>query len=400
MLDETRTKNIGSRHALEAAFGQDLTLLTGDAEMHRWLLLDAAWRCMTTRWVDHGDQPQPLPGDPPATARATTVTSKANGERVTLHAEWDDDEKSWKTTQKYAEQSALYADAEGMFHIWTGCNRRGLTSYHRLTTNEVWAGERPTRRDGWPGAYHLALRNDDARELANRVLTRLIPQRYRERLHEGGEPLRQIAERAPTGRLPSGGLGRMAAIAVLAGWTREQTEPAMRRNGLLMIVEEPELHLHPAWQRETITRLKGIEPELEGMPLQIVASTNSPLVLPSAEPIFDGGATRHWDVSVNLETGAPECREIDVYRRGTADAWLADNVFGMKSGRNAIAEAAIEDAKRICLAREPQLDEANAIDQRLRGALGEQDPFWPRWGHWIETLRKRAAGTNADERGT
>ena len=394
MLNNVAIENLGSNHRLEIEFGSKLTLLTGDADMHQRLLLESAWVLMSTSWPvrDQVGSGRAVPAEPENRARIEALVKDARGETGLLGMRWRPEDNLWaresdgaatmldadgEARPRHARQTALYADSNGDFHVWMGSHKEYGTSYHTVTREEVWTGQRfghPQSR--WRGAVNRASGDED------QAIAALVPRRYRERYTNPERPSTEIADEAP-----EGGVGRMAALAFLGTWAAWRTSDEARYDAMTVFIEEPELHLHPSWQRELMTRLATLEELLDGMPLQVVVITNSPLIAASAEPLFRPETTRHWDISIDRNTGAPKAEQMPLLRRGTADTWLMSDVFGLKTARNTTAEAAIEDAKRVQLSEAPSLAEANAIDRRLRTCLGDDDRFWVRWTYWIEELR-------------
>ena len=376
MLNKVEIANLGSRHALGMDFGSKLTLVTGDADLHQRALLEAAWGCMTSWWVERkGAPPRRGPADPAEPAWAETVVTDSRMKTRRLRIDWDRERQRWTPDSQHAEQTTLLADADGGFHIWIGQNRKHMTAYHRVTRRQVWTGQ--------PGASEAAAYAGGRTTTAfSEMLRTVVPQRYRDRYARPDNPADEIARERPTG-----GVGRMAALAFLASWADARTSDESRGAGMLLIVEEPELHLHPSWERETVTRLTGLEEHLDHTRLQLAVVTNSPLVAASAEPVFDPDTTRHWNVSIDKKTGTPHAESLSLYRRGTADSWLMSESFGLETARNAAAETAILHAKRLQLDERPDLAAATEIDRRLHAHLGDSDPFWPRWTYWMDKLR-------------
>ena len=389
MLKHTEIANLGSKHTLEIDFGSKLTLITGDADLHQRVLLEGTWRCMTSWWIEReGARSQPIPADPAGTGSARALFVDGRGKTQALKSVWNAKNQDWSPYRQYADQTAVYAAADDSFHVWIGWNREHITSYHHVTADEVWRGQAsgPSPRR-WPGADELTEHGGDgATTLASPLLRTLIPQRYLDRYVNPEDSAEAIARKRP-----AGGVGRMAALAFLTAWAYERTIDESLGAGILLIVEEPELHIHPSWQRESVTRLAKIQENLDNTPVQLVTATNSPLVTASAEPLFDPETTLHWNVSIDRETGSPVAEALPVYRRGTADDWLMSNAFGLHTARNDVAEAAIQHAKRLQIEDGPDVAEALEVDRSLRECLGDTDPFWPRWTYWIETLRKTRA---------
>jgi predicted ATP-binding protein involved in virulence len=112
----------------------------------------------------------------------------------------------------------------------------------------------------------------------------------------------------------------------------------------VVLVDEVDLHLHPAWQREVLHRLGAAFPRL-----QIIGTTHSPLVL---------GSVRHEQVRVlRSERGISKILQPPEGTWGrSADQLLASRFFGLKHTRDQAFVTELERAERA--ASEGGLDEA------------------------------------------
>ena len=121
--------------------------------------------------------------------------------------------------------------------------------------------------------------------------------------------------------------------------------------------------------------------------VQLLAATHSPLVLASAEPTFDPEQDAWFDLDLNRGLSRVELRRREFVRHGDVSNWLTSEAFDLKSARSLEAEAAIEKARDLLRSAAPSLEEAQAVDQELRRAgLPDIDPFWVRWGSFMEEL--------------
>lgn len=118
----------------------------------------------------------------------------------------------------------------------------------------------------------------------------------------------------------------------------------LEENRGIVLVDEVDLHLHPAWQREVVPRLARALPNL-----QFVLTTHSPLV---------AGTLR----STNLrlieadESGASVVRRLHEHVHGlSADQILLSSYFGLKSPR---APDAVETLRELAVDAQEGDDEA------------------------------------------
>jgi hypothetical protein len=154
---------------------------------------------------------------------------------------------------------------------------------------------------------------------------------------------------------------------------------------MVLIIDEVEAHLHPRWQRVIVPGLMDAIRELSSaLTPQIHLATHSPLVMASAEPIFNEETDDLHHLK--LEGKGVTLEELPFIRRGTADRWLVSDVFALPSARSVEAELAIKDAKKLQDLDERQIhgDAVQEIHERLVRYLAQDDTFWPRWTFFAE----------------
>ena len=66
-------------------------------------------------------------------------------------------------------------------------------------------------------------------------------------------------------------------------------------------------------------------------------------------------------------------------RLGEVGRWLVSDAFDMASARSIQAEQALKEAADLLAQAQVDHESAKALDARLRGLLGDTDPFWIRW---------------------
>jgi hypothetical protein len=101
------------------------------------------------------------------------------------------------------------------------------------------------------------------------------------------------------------------------------------------------------------------------------------MVMASAEPIFD----EKLDDLHHLKAEGSKVflEQLPFVKRGTADAWLMSEVFGLGQPRSREAENAIRDAKKLQLSDQQEDAAIHEVNSRLIRFLAPDDEFWPRW---------------------
>jgi hypothetical protein len=158
---------------------------------------------------------------------------------------------------------------------------------------------------------------------------------------------------------------------------------------ILFLVDEIEAHLHPQWQRRIVKALLDVMEaliETQSVSIQMIATTHSPLVLASVEPYFEPARDAIWEL--DLVRGQVELKEFPFHRLGDVNRWLTSSVFDLPEPRALEAEEALGEALGL-LRRSPRppREEFEKVDRKLRGLLGDIDPFWIRWSRHMEQMR-------------
>ena len=367
MLKHIETEDIEGPGTLALSPGRRDTLLTGDDNNHRRSLLDAAWCTLSGSWPGGRD---PRPRNSKARAESA-VAAGPEGSGIRLTVTYDGG--GWIAAGRNP-RPAVYADAADAIHAWIpgSADRPGRGT--RLTTADLWTDRNGERWTGEPLD----------RETLVDLLRACIPSRYLSRIAADEHPLDAVA-----GRSSGAAVRRIAAVAFAAAWANRLARADGRGPGLVLMIDEPEAHLHPAWQREVIPGLRRIE-AVRGWsgPLQIVAATTCPLVLASLEPTFNRGLDALWRVDTDPETGRPRAAAVEDVRRGTAGKWLRSGILGLESDRNPSAERAILTAEGLMADDRAEPERVKAADRQLRRNLRDDDHFWPRWWHYAEQVMK------------
>ena len=395
---ETRGVGPADRFILEPA--KRLTLITGDNGLGKTFLLECAWWALTGLWANRPAYPTA------AIENKVEITfaiagERSRAERRTIPFDWKT--QTWRHLRNRPTIPGLivYARVDGSFAVWDPAKQAIKLDPSRgndksvFTSAEVW--------DGLQGQIEGLIRDwvswqsNPQRypfETFVKVLDCLSPPDLGSL--KPGQPVRipDDPREIPTivhpyGEVPivyaSAGVRRVITLAYLIVWAwnehliaaAQRRTPPQRR--LVILVDEMEAHLHPRWQRAVLPALMSVGDMLsEKLETQFLVATHSPLVMASAEPVFDSekDALVHLDLS---DRGIVSLEEIDFVRWGDVSSWLTSPVFELRHARSNEAEAAIEAAKSLQLLNNPSTDEVEEVSGRLLKYLASDDQFWPRW---------------------
>lgn len=434
MLEHLHLKNVGPAPELEMDFAPRLNLVTGDNGVGKSFLLDVAWWALTRKWphdlnagLTSGYPARPSDPRQPATI-AFQLTSKVTS--VAYESRYVARDEAWqgKAGRPWNPGLVIYAHSDGGFSVWDPARnywkkKGNVDVQERLpgyvfAPKDVWDGltvdvdGRPTvvckgLLADWAG--WIRERGEDARRMQE-VLDLLAPER--ESMNVG--PLLRLsvndARDIPSIAMPysaavpilhaSSGLRRVAGLAYMLMWSWNEHVRAAellgeeRTRQVVMLFDEIESHLHPRWQRTILGSLLHAADALHAMAnVQLVAVTHSPLILASAEPLFDDETDAWFDMDLVPGEGRVALQRRPFIRRGEISNWLTSEAFDLKSPRSREAEAAIEEALALLRRESPPWKGVEAVDRKLReAALPDIDPFWVRWGNFVEGRRPEKRG--------
>ena len=156
------------------------------------------------------------------------------------------------------------------------------------------------------------------------------------------------------------------------------------QNNIVVLIDEIEAHLHPKWQRVVLPALLDVVNVLsKEVKPQLIVATHSPLILASMESAFSKESDKlfHLCLERNKEVRFEETRFI---KYGTVDAWLTSELFELKQARSSEGETALEKAKQVLAKSSSDHADILTVHRELAEALPPEDPFWPRWLHFLE----------------
>jgi AAA domain, putative AbiEii toxin, Type IV TA system/AAA domain len=434
MLESITLKNVGPAAELKMDLASRLNLITGDNGLGKTLLLDSVWWVLTSTWpLTWGGK-----GVVPAKDDARVEWTERRGELpLTGHADYDFDGSAWRRTEGYppsaqvAERERLRQEGDLVvylrvdsgisvhdplrigedFRLPFGMDAWGRSSAFQFREPDIWDGlelrgdktlnvceglVRDVSR--WalqPGNAEFDQLAALVAELAGEEQFRLLRKAARVYVDDSRDfPL--VA--GPTGELPvahaPAGLRRILSLAyvVVWAWREHRIAAALKKRpptgSLVLLIDEVESHLHPKWQRTILpSLLRGLG---DGVELQVVATTHSPMVLASIESSFDADKDAWFDL--DLEGHDVKLRKRPYVRLGEVGNWLTSDAFDLKEPRSLEGERAVRTAQDALQAKRPSLAEIEAADQKLHAAgLPDIDPFWVRWDYFVEQAKRAAA---------
>ncbi|KFA89747.1 AAA family ATPase [Archangium violaceum] len=433
MLEALHLKNVGPMPETEMEFAPRLNLLTGDNGLGKSFLLDVAWWALTRRWPHdlNSNLTSGYPARPSDVKKAASIDFKLTSKTksVFYQSKYVPRDESWlgKAGRPWNPGLVIYAHADGGFSVWDPARnywkkKGSIDIQERLpgyvfSAKEVWNGLE-VDIDGKPTLVCNGLLSDWSAWIREKGETAKRMEEILGNLSAQGEhlrvgPLKRLSindardipsiHTAYSAGVPilhaSSGVRRMVGLAYMLLWSWNEHARAAEQLGekrtsqVVMLFDEIESHLHPLWQRSILKSVLHISESLHAKAtVQLIAATHSPLILASAEPLFDANKDAWFDLDLEKGHGEPvvTLRRRDFVRRGDVSNWLTSEAFDLKSARSLEAEAAIEQARALLRRTQPPptLKEAKAVDAELRkAALSDIDPFWVRWGNFMEELR-------------
>lgn len=401
---ETRGVGPADRFILEPA--KRLTLITGDNGLGKTFLLECAWWALTSFWADRPAYPHSGTQNNKVEIAFEIEGEQLGAERKTIAFDWKTQTWPHPKSRPTIPGLIVYARVDGSFAVWDPAKQAIKLDPSRgndksvFTSAEVWDGLQGhiegLIRDWvtWqsnPQRYPFDIFVKVLDSLSPPDLGALTPGQP-VRLPDDPREIPTIVH--PYGTIPivyaSAGVRRVVTLAYLIVWAwnehviaaAQRRTPPQRR--MVILVDEMEAHLHPQWQRAVLPALMSIGDMLSTrLETQFLVATHSPLVMASAETVFDAerDSLMHLDLS---DSGVVSLKELDFVRWGDVSSWLTSPIFALTHARSREAEAAIEAAKSLQLRPDPSAHEVEEVSARLIKSLAPDDHFWPRWMAFAE----------------
>lgn len=392
---------LGPLKSLRLDPGQRLNLVTGDNGLGKTFLLDVAWWALTQEWAERPIIPLGRPVSDVWIRFLVAVSTEARP----VTAKFDLDAFGWQIPKRLPAVSSLvvYGRVDGSFAVWDPANvalsgpqipgRRRSVGFSR---DEVWNGKTPQIEGLIPDLVKWQSRPDKypAFRTFERVLKRVVPPDMGELSIDEPQRIRGQSREIPALRHPYGtvpityesaGIRRVLTLAYLVVWAWEEHKIQAKQAGkreerqMVIILDEAEAHLHPKWQRVLLPALAGIGSDLsDELAIQFLVATHSPLVMASAESIFDPEKDKLFHLDMT-EGGRVVFRELRFAVQGSSDSWLQSDVFGLRFAGSADAERALRRATEMLKRGTATREEVEAVSGELTEHLASENPFWMRW---------------------
>lgn len=421
MLKHLKLHNLGPASSLELNLSPRLNLITGDNGLGKSFLLDVAWWAMTRRW----------PGEinPLLTAGQKAIPRQSGEATIDFSFSGKSKDEHYLSTYQRREQAwtgrsgrpsnpglVVYAMADGSFAVWDparnywrtqdGVDVQDRPPAYVFTPAQVWNGLpgesgnwlcnglirdwASWQREGGETFKHLkavlsVLSPSACEPLVPGDLTRISPDDVRDMptlaMRYGNDVAVLHA---------SSGMRRIMALAYFLVWCWSEHQQAAKlldeptTNQAVVLVDEVESHLHPQWQRTVVPALlKVMQSLIVRAEVQLLAVTHSPLVMASVEPEFDPNRDAWFDLDLVASSSQVPATvaltQRPFVRLGEVGRWLVSDAFDLASARSIQSEQALKEAADLLAESVVDHERAKALDTRLRGLLGDTDPFWIRW---------------------
>ena len=415
MLEKLYLKNVGPAPEMELEFAPRINIITGDNGVGKSFILDVAWWALTENWIFEVN-PQIENARLSKNIRLQVASIFSN---VVLNfgqtesrsypntSQFIPITQSWEP-QTFTEQISmvLHYRSDGTFAlrdpardqrgvpvfvfsnktIWDGAEQQGKTILNGLIRDWAnWQLEDGVAFKQLRSALELLSPSPDE-QLVPGSLTRISVEDARD------IPTLKTAygHEVPV-VYASSAIRRILALAYMLVWSWQEHSRIVKLTNhkqaseLILLIDELEQHLHPRWQRIILESVLNVAKKIMAMSdvkIQIIATTHSPLVMASLEPLFD--PTRDAWFDLNLVDGEVTLEKMLWRKHGDANAWLQSEAFDLPSTGSVqageVKERAAKALENSRLSKKKFLE----LDAEVRATLAETDSFLLRWHFWGE----------------
>ena len=398
ILKKIELENIGPTDKTEISFAPRLNIITGDNGIGKTFLMNCSWKALTDTWTYNSAFPK-YKTDEKESSIGYVIKAKENS-LFTGKIIYDAKTSSWKRrgADKGIAGTVIYSLVDNCYAIWDSNAKTEKADI--LSSRQAWDGDGKFTEGliaDWlkwqkkPQKYPFGVFKDVLKAVSPPDMGELCP----------GEPVLDAdGVLMPTIEFPyatvpitysSAGIRRIVTLAYLIVKTWDRHIALCRENGtspdtgMVVMIDEIEAHIHPKWQRTILSALMKIQNSLsENACVQFIISTHSPLVLASAEAVFDDDEDKLFKVKLSDDRKNAVVREEDFIKYGQINAWLTSPIFDLTQARSIEAEKAVEEAKRLQLEDDPNPLEVQKAHENLLKYLSQTDPFWPRWIYFAQ----------------
>ena len=406
MLEKLHLKNVGPAPELEIEFAPRVNIITGDNGLGKSFILDVAWWVLTQNWI--------------AEVNPQVQNSKRNDSRIaSIESEifpvgWKESHfpnisefipefQQWEPPTYVSDHAiVLNLRTDGTFAVRDPARNSGKTEtpVFVFSAKNVWDGLEQNGKVVSNGLIRdvakWQLENSAALQQFKAALSVLAPNEQ-EPLELGSLTRVSVSDArdVPTLKMPYGqeipvihassAIRRILSFAYMVVWTWQEHKRIRNFTGIsitreiILLIDELEQHLHPQWQRVILESVLAVVEAVsrDKMKVQIIATTHSPLVMASLEPLFDEKQDAWFDL--NLVKGEVKLEKMKWRKRGGAEAWLTSEAFDLDSTGSLEAAQVMERAAKAFT--NPKLSKKKflELDSELRGVLSDMDEFWIRW---------------------
>ncbi|NMH26542.1 AAA family ATPase [Flavobacterium silvaticum] len=385
---------IGPVKSLKIEPSNRLNIITGDNGLGKTFILETAWWALTGVWAGQEAYPDRKFKSPKI---SFNISGKYGGNVQTI--KYSQENNEWSKPLKRSTISGLvvYGRVDGSFAIWdpAGSEKSSENKIAVFNKEQVWNGNNRnieglvrdwTKWQDKPEKYPF--------EIFERVVEKMSPPEMQ--TLKTGQPVRIWGDprEIPTlvhsyGDVPilheSAGVKRIITLAYLIVWVWNEHKILSEQYGkklekrMVIMVDELEAHLHPKWQRAILPALLDVAKILSSdLELQLIIATHSPLVLASAESIFDTNSDKLFHLETR-DKGQISFEEIPFIKYGHINSWLESEVFGLKEARSNEASDIVKYAISLQKMRNVSKSEIERTTELLLNVLSTEDKFWNRW---------------------
>lgn len=401
-LSKIELVNVGPCDHINMDLSPRLNIITGDNGLGKTFLMDCAWWALTNTWTGNEARPKYAEGSKRASIGfSISGKSKLSQEKTALY---DNKNMTWRRLPDATAIPGLilYALVDGSYAVWDPAkNTVGTNDLMVFTKKQVWDGYGKSIegliRDWskWqisPDKYPFEILLQVLKAMSPPDIGTLTPGQTI-RIPNDSRDIPTII--FPYGTVPitnvSAGVGRIITLSYLIVWAWNEHKETCKLKGIkpdsriVVMVDELEAHLHPKWQRTILPALVSIQKLLaEELEVQFILATHSPLIMASAESIFDERRDKLFKIMLSDDVLDAVLEEEEFVKYGQINSWLTSPVFNLNQARAAEAEQAINEAKDLQLADDPSDADVQAVHQKLLRCLAQNDVFWPRWIYFAE----------------